>query len=170
MKFADIPMFPRAVYEIDLMWRSVESHVRDCEREGLDVDPDFQRAHVWSVEQQRAYIEYMLRGGEVARTVYVNAPDFNVNGYVGATLVDGKQRLEAVRAFMRGGLLVFGGHAIGDFTDSPRIFAGRLKWCVTALRSRADVLDLYLNINAGGTPHTEEEIARVRRLRAEATQ
>lgn len=163
MRFSDIKLFPRAIYEIDVRWDSVERHLLDCE--GLDLDPDFQRAHVWTVAQQRAYVEYMLRGGEVARTVCVNAPRWDKEGYAGAVLVDGKQRLEAVRSFMRGDLPIFGGHRRGDFTDSPRVFAGRLKWCVTALPTRAAVLDLYLNINAGGTPHSAEEIARVRLLR-----
>lgn len=67
MSFQDIPMFPRAIYEIDVMFRDLPRHVAECVGQGLDLDPDFQRGHVWTRDQQVAYVEYMLRGGEVSR-------------------------------------------------------------------------------------------------------
>lgn len=166
MNFKDIPLFPRAHYEIDVEWRYLETQIASSE--GLDLDPVYQRAHVWSFEQQQSYIEYMLRGGELSRLVIINAPRWEKDGYVGATLVDGKQRLEAIRAFMRDELRIFGGHRLSDFTGHLRLIQGRLKWRVVALETEAEVLDLYLAINAGGTPHTAEELARVRALRSKS--
>jgi hypothetical protein len=72
MTFSDIPLFPRAHYEIDVEWRYLETQIASSE--GLDLDPAYQRAHVWNTEQQRAYIEYILRGGELSRIVIINAP------------------------------------------------------------------------------------------------
>ena len=37
---------------------------------GLVLNPDFQRGHVWTEEQQTAYIEYLLMGGMSGRTIY----------------------------------------------------------------------------------------------------
>ena len=130
----------------------------------LNLDPDFQRAHVWTPAQQTAYIEYMLQGGEVGRNI-----TFNHTGWGGSyrgtfEIVDGKQRIEAVRAFMRDEVTAFG----RKFSE----FEGRLnhthnfRFRVTELQTRAEILRLYLNINAGGTPHTDEELDRVRALLA----
>ena len=87
--------------------------------------------------------------------------------YVNATaLVDGKQRLEATRKFMRDELRAFG--------QLRSEFAGRMRWHVTGLKwrvcalDRAGVLRFYLSLNGGGTPHTTEELERVRALLAQA--
>jgi hypothetical protein len=63
-----------------------------------------------------------------------------------------------------GKLGVFGGH----FLDSPRDLGleFRFQMKVCCLPTRAEVLRWYLAINAGGTPHTPEELARVRELLA----
>lgn len=38
------------------------------------------------------------------------------------------------------------------------------QWSVNELRTRAEVLRWYLQLNSGGVVHTEEELARVRAL------
>jgi hypothetical protein len=130
---------------------------------GVDLDPDFQRAHVWTEEQQRLYIEYVLRGGETGQTLYWNCPQWSdLRRLEGAlVLVDGKQRLEAVRRFARGDLEVF-----GQRLENPRIlgvsYTFRMRVC--ALQTRAEVLNWYLAINGGGTPHSPDELQRVRAL------
>lgn len=57
MKFADIPQFPKAHYSIDQGWVTLEDLIARWEKShGLNLDPDFQRAHVWTREQQIAYV------------------------------------------------------------------------------------------------------------------
>ena len=167
MDFNQIPgAFPRAHYNIDVGWDYLERHLEHCEKQGFNANPPYQRAHVWTEAQQAAYVEYMLRGGEVSRTLIVNAPRWHKDGYEGATLVDGKQRMEAVRKFVRNELPVFGGHRLQDFTGHMRTINARFRWDVVSLSSEAQLLDLYLSINAGGTPHSADEINRVRAMRA----
>ncbi len=149
--YQDIPRFPHAAYEIDVGFQWLEKQLADAMNDGLDIDPPFQRAHVWTEAQQSAYVEYLLRGGEVSRLLIVNAPHWRESSYKGSTLVDGKQRLEAVRRFMRDDLPVFGTR-LSEFKG-------------VALESEAQLLDLYLAINAGGTPHTPEELDKVRAMR-----
>jgi len=165
MDYKDIPRFPHSSYEIDVQWPYIEGHLKDCISDGLDLDPDYQRGHVWTQAQQIAFVEFCLMGGEVGRTIIVNAPAWN-NGssYKGSTLVDGKQRLEAVRKFIRDELPIFGGHTRSQIKGELRMFMGRFKWRVVALKTREDVLRLYLSLNAGGTPHAAEEIERVRAM------
>jgi hypothetical protein len=65
-----------------------------------------------------------------------------------------------VRAFLGDRLKAFD-HLRSEYTDRIRMHAS-FKWRVCNLETRAEILQLYLNINAGGTPHTKEELDRVR--------
>jgi hypothetical protein len=164
-KFADIPKFPRAHYEVDIEWGSLEETLKSSAiAVGLNLEPDFQRAHVWTKKQQTAYVEYQLMGGEIGKNLTFNHPGWNSHNFEGEyVIVDGKQRLEAVRAFLRDEVPVFG-HVYSEFTDSLRLIHSSFKWRVCTLQTKADVLRLYLNINAGGTPHTKSELDKVRKM------
>lgn len=166
-KFADIPKLPRAHYEVTVEWRGLERSIKESAlMEGLDLDPPFQRAHVWTKAQQTAYIEYQLQGGEVGKNLTFNCPGWGGRIDIGKyVIVDGKQRLEAVRAFMRDEVPVFG-HRFSEFTDSLRLTHASFNWRICTLEAEAEILRLYLNINAGGTPHTKAELDKVRRMLA----
>lgn len=165
MKFADIPQFPQAHYQVSVGWNHIEQQIEDLAAGAvLELDPDFQRAHVWTREQQAAYVEYILRGGEVAKDIIFNAPDWPATrADQKIVLVDGKQRLEAVRAFLRDEVEVFGAK-YSEFEDGLRVTMARFNFRFCSLASREELLELYLSINAGGTPHTQEELRRVRDL------
>jgi hypothetical protein len=168
MRFQDIPKFPSARYEIDVPWGHLDSNLELLRGGGeLRLDPDYQRAHVWSRQQQIDYVEYQLMGGDVSRTIVFNAPFWGrVDAPVEETyveLLDGKQRLEAVRAFLRGDIQVFG-HRFDEFEGRLPSMEYRFRFQVCCLESREDVLSLYLKINAGGTPHSKDELDRVRKM------
>lgn len=162
--FQDIPQLPTAHYEVDVGWVDLEQHIaRSIAADQLDLEPDFQRAHVWTRNQQIAYVEYQLMGGEVGRNLTFNCrgwqTSLNEDDYGPYQIVDGKQRLAAVRAFMGDKLPAFG-HLRSEYTGHLRLFHG-FKWRICTLETRAEVLRLYLNINAGGTPHTKAELHKV---------
>lgn len=167
----DIPQFPRSAYELDIEWRAVERTIQHWEETyGLNLEPDFQRAHVWTPMQQTAYIEYQLQGGEVGRNLVFNHTDWEQLRPERSTfeIIDGKQRLAAVRAFLRGEVPAFK-RRFPEWSGHLRLVNGVFKFRVVSLPTRAEVLRMYLNINAGGTPHAPEEIARVRELLAAET-
>lgn len=174
-RLQDIPTLPRAHYGVDVSWNMVEDMLTRWGETfeengkvygGIDLDPDYQRAHVWSREQQVAYVEYTLMGGEVGQLITWNNPTWNGSWRAPTELIDGKQRLEAVRAFMRDEVTAFG-HRVSEYSDADLMLGGirpAFRFQVCCLKTREEILQLYLNINAGGTPHTEEEIARARAL------
>jgi hypothetical protein len=133
---------------------------------GLDLDPYFQRGHVWSDDKQIAYVEFCLKGGESSRDILFNSPNW-MSTYKGEmVLVDGKQRLEAVRKFIRNELPIFGGNYLNDF-DDPRLLLRRDAYFifkVNTLKTKKEVLQWYLDLNTGGVVHTEEEINKVKKL------
>jgi hypothetical protein len=166
MNYNDIPEFPRAHYEIDVDWKDLkEALVRWEKSYNLNLSPDYQRAHVWTLKQKRAYIEYCLMGGEVAKSLTFNCPGWQYAAVEGdMELIDGKQRLQAVIDFLCDRVTIFGGYSFSQMTGHMRGHKAGFKFRVCSLRTRAEVLQLYLNINAGGTPHTQKELNKVRAL------
>jgi hypothetical protein len=169
MNFNKIPQFPHAGWESFYDWESLEHALerwKTAELCPLDVSPDYQRAHVWTPEQQTAYVEYALMGGEVGRTIIFNCPGWQGTYEGPFELVDGKQRIEAVLSFLRGETRAFG-LLRSEFEGRLPNHVGFL-FRICKVATRAEILRLYLNINAGGTPHSREELERVRLLLREA--
>lgn len=168
MKFADIPQLTRmGSYEINVGWKYLEEqleHYASDSRCKLELDPEFQRAHVWNEQKQRAYVEYILRGGHSSKVIYFNCAGWMKDFRGPMYLVDGKQRLEAVRKFMRNELTVFNGNYYKDFEDSLRLVGADFKFHVNDLPTYKAVLQWYLDLNAGGVIHTEEELNKVREM------
>lgn len=174
MRFDDIPQMPRGSYMVHCEWRDLEyTLARWSERKNglaaLDIDPDFQRGHVWTEDQQRAYVEFKLQGGRAGSLILFNCVGWSSDYRGPFVLVDGKQRIEAVRKFMRSELPIFGGHRYCDFQGHLRSFNARFEFEVNNLETRADVLNWYLGLNSGGVVHTESELNRVRELLAKET-
>ena len=152
---------------------SMSSLVRRLTDEDPLIVPDYQRAAVWTDDQCAKFIGFLAEGGE-APSVYVqrwplsqNKPD---------EILDGLQRITAVRRFLANEVPM-------ELTDGTRVYlrdldaesqrllqrnAGptiRLQYVL--YETRADVLDMYIRLNRGGTPHTDDEISRVKALRAQ---
>jgi len=164
MRFRDIPPFTRtANYRVNIDLESLPWSIQGyLDKHGLDMDPDFQRAHVWTEDQQVRFVEYLLRDGVSGRVIYFNHPGWMSDWKGDFVLVDGKQRLEACLRFLRGELRVFG-HLRPEFEDRISCLTG-LVFAVNNLRTRAEVLQWYLDLNTGGTVHTDAEIEKVKRL------
>jgi len=168
MKYFDIPKMTKAPSyhcNVDLQdlkfW--LERQKEDFGDKFKD-NPDFQRAHVWDETRQRKYIEYILRKGQSGLDFYWNCHSYR-NGDLkdDLVLVDGKQRLTAILKFINNELAIFDGHYARDF-DRLRMADVNFSIWVNDLRTRKEVLQWYIDMNAGGIAHTDEEIAKVQRL------
>jgi len=128
------------------------------------MEPDYQRDHVWTPEQKTAFVEYALMGGESSMDITTNCPGW-MTGYEGPyELVDGLQRVSAALGFMRNEVPAFG-KLYSEFDGKLSYASGpSFNWRVMNLATRAEVLKLYLLINAGGVVHSAEEIARVKKI------
>lgn len=171
MRYQDIPQFTRpGSWECDFSPKELLAYVDTLvARDGLDINPDFQRGHVWNAAQRSAYVEFILRGGQTGKVVYLNWPslvdDPPPGAYNDFVLVDGKQRLEAWRRFYANEVSAFGLLA-RQFTGHVRGHCG-MRLNINTLRTRHEVLQWYVDFNSGGVVHSEEEIDRVRRMLAE---
>lgn len=174
MKFSDIPRFPHSGFEVDVSFMDLETWLVGQLKQGLDLTPDFQRGHVWTTDQRSRYVEYLLRGGEGGKILSFNHPGWsgrNGDMYKGPyQMLDGLQRLTSARMFMSNELPAFGRRLREYDNPAPLYSRVGLKWRIYELQTRREVLQYYLDMNAGGTPHSEKEIARVRKLLAKEVQ
>lgn len=129
----------------------------------LEMIPDFQRGHVWTKKQKIAFVEFVLRGGRVPEILFNHPSWMTFNAGDHMVLVDGLQRLTALMAFLDNSLPAFG-HLISEYTDPQFLNGIDITFRVNALKTRAEVLQWYLELNSGGTPHTEAELDKVREL------
>ena len=175
----NIPHFYRGNYECDVPWSMLEGQLESWkEAFGMDTDPDFQRGHVWTMRQRSRFVEFVLRGGESAKVLLWNSPDWNGRlcdrtGKLprGLVLVDGKQRLQSALMFLHNEVRVFPneqnpkGYLLNEF-DKPERAVGdhqcRFRFQVNCLETRTELLTWYLQLNDGGIAHTQAEIQKVK--------
>lgn len=163
-KFREIPQFTKTSgYKVDICMADLKNRVeRDMEEYGLNLNPEFQRGHVWTEEQQIRYVEYILRGGESGRDFYFNHQGWFRDWEGKYVCVDGLQRITAILRFLDNEIPVFG-HFKDEYED--RIpFNIFFHWHVNDLTDMKDVLTWYIEMNEGGTPHTKEEIEKVKNM------
>jgi hypothetical protein len=149
-KFSEIPQFTQtAAYSHNVDWRSLEHNIEDyISTYGLQMNPDFQRGHVWTEAQQVAYVEFALRGGKSGKDILFNHTGWMKSFEGEFVLVDGLQRITAVLRFLHNEIPAFG-RKLSEWE-------GKLSWDigfvfhVNDLPNRAAVLRWYLELNTGG--------------------
>jgi len=148
-------------------WMELEA---EAVEQGLDLIPDFQRGHVWTEAQQTAYMENVLRRivDESGLTIRFNCPTWRETVSTGdlpeqVVCIDGLQRLTAILKFINKQLPIFG----LNYENLPmRVILRDLQLVIKMydFQYRKDLLKFYLDINSGGTHHSESEINRVKVL------
>lgn len=167
MLFREIPrLTDSGSHEVNISWGRLKSWLNSQKSRGLILTPSFHRGSVWSLRQQSAYVEYILRGGVSGKDIYFNCPSWSnpvsSGQYDDFVCVDGLQRLTAVMAFLNNEITAFCG-AITDYTDNLPSHAEFIVH-VNELKSESEVLQWYIDLNSEGTPHTCEELSRVRSM------
>jgi len=139
-------------------------------RPPLNLQPDYQRGAVWTKEQQSLFLGHALLGG-VVQPIYI---DRDTGSDHAEEVIDGQQRIRAAIAFLEGHVAAVGwdgdkfvSFRYADMNEVDRR-SHRLSFNVVYLNlARRNKLRLYLLLNSAGTPHTEEELNKVRRLMEE---
>jgi len=172
MNWQDIQTFPNIHYRVDVPWMFLKMNLDNYINEHkLDLNPDFQRGHVWTEQQQIAYVEFMLRQPQSGREIYFNHPGWMGSFEGDFVLVDGLQRITAAQRFVNNEIPAFG-HFLSDIggLESKRPGVKKIpsdvsfSFNIAKLQTRAEVLQWYLDFNSGGTPHSIQEINRVQEL------
>jgi len=167
MKFKDIPKYTRiGSYQVNISLESLLDqldHYNDNDGlSNLQLNPDFQRGHVWTKAQQVAFVEYLLKGGKAHRTIYFNHPNWMGSFMGDFVCVDGLQRITACIQFLKNEIKVFGCY-YKDFEDKLHSNVDLL-FNINNLKTKKEVLQWYIEMNTGGTVHSKEQINKVKKL------
>lgn len=170
MKVSSIPKLTSyGNHSVSIRLGSIKRTIQEYQDEdNLEINPDFQRGHVWNEEQQIKYVEFILSGGHTNNEILFNAYHWGrstVKTEIKMVLVDGLQRLTALIKFLDNELAIYEGVKLNDFDNVPLLLRSiDIKFTVNNLVTRKEVLKWYLELNSNGTPHTEQEISRVKEL------
>lgn len=124
------------------------------------VIPGYQRSLVWNVEQKRALIESIFLGNPIGDVV-INEKTKDKNGNLNVRVIDGQQRINAIRCFFNGEFKVFD-KLVNEFKywDLRTILDYRVYSYVGKNISIEDELSIYIARNNGGTIHSKSEIQK----------
>lgn len=148
--------FPVPHYHVTVNWPYMESWLERHKEHGIDMDPPFQRGYIWTPQQKHDFVLYQLRGGMSGKAVYWNAKGWMKTFDGPLVLVDGKQRISAVREFLDNKLAI-NGYYCKDFADIA-LSDYYFDFYVNDLPNDEAVVDWYVGMNTGGSAHTEQDI------------
>ena len=175
-----------AKYTCALHWNWIDRWIeQQSEDGGFNDSPEYQRGHVWTEAQQISFIEAVLRGiiPDSLLSIRLNNPTFD-DSVLSAwcnhkqwlselprevQVIDGEQRLQTIRKFMHNKLAVFDGKIKADNLNGTHFSAkGRIiQVNIMNFTTQRDLLQFYLDLNAGGTPHSQQELDKVRAMLTE---
>lgn len=148
----------------------------------FEMNPPYQRASVWTEAQRVALIKSLFMGLPIGAIV------LNNRGYAVEKIyavVDGKQRMEAMRAFHKSEFAVPAEwfapeHVIESFTDTDGVEKVFLSGLALVIRRRyenigvpsleaqvetvAQEAEIFGLINSGGTDQTEADLRNAKRI------
>lgn len=163
--FRSIPKLNRhPAYACDVYWGDLENWI-SSQGDRLNDDPDFQRAYVWDLEQKINFIEFCLQGGVSGRNLYWNCKYYLRGENTPIELVDGKQRLNAVREFLAGKFPAFGNTYWSDIAATASFADHCVSFRMNILdMERAEMLRWYIFMNEGGVAHLRSDLVHARHL------
>lgn len=149
----------------------------------LDLSPPYQRGAVWGVTRQRMLIRSMIEGLPIGSIVVNNRtasprtwPDAATGLAPSYAVIDGKQRLLTIFAWMAGDLTVpaswfptdevccYTGTEDGPYVDVDDLRSGGLRWenkPISTLEARVSTLEaereIFDRINFGGVPQGDAD-------------
>lgn len=168
-RFQDIePFMSAGRYSTDVSFGELEHELNRYQKEyNLDINPDFQREYVWTDEQKTKYVEFILRQGKSSKEFLFNCQGWMKSFTRQMVLVDGKQRISACLDFLHNKIPVFGCYYSQFENNNSSLTRNHnysFKFVINDLETRQEVLEWYLQLNSGGTVHTEEDLNKVKKL------
>jgi hypothetical protein len=159
--------FARPIISTQYMQTSLDSLMHQTYSRGIIDSPDYQRDYVWTLEDKQRLIRSILDQMDIGKFVFLTRPYPEHR----LEVVDGKQRLNAIMEFIQGRFEYEGKTWFQFSRDDKNSFKQLMIQQATldsTKVSKSDILWLFLSINTGGVPQTEEHVAKAKKLYAEA--
>jgi hypothetical protein len=154
------------------------------------LDPPYQRGSVWTTDQRMDLMYSYLSGYPIGAAIFNDRMRGDWGYKVAYAVIDGRQRLETIVAWFDGQLAVPAswfesqylrtGRVFADYGDGPYVDISDLTErgadkveslmvlpvVVASVGDLASEADIYRLVNAGGTPHTPDDLARAAEVEA----
>lgn len=155
--------FGRERIETQFIQTGIDSLIHMAYQRGLIDSPEYQREYVWTAENKQNLIKSIFNRMDIGKFVLLERP-YPENRL---EVIDGKQRLRCIMDFMEGRFEYEGKTWYQlSWLDKNR-FTDIMVHIATLQADKvkkSDILWLFLAINSGGVPQTEEHIAKAREL------
>lgn len=135
---------------------------------GVEMNPDYQRDLVWSLEDKVNLIDSIFNHVDIGKFVFVHLP--YTDGGCSYEILDGKQRLSTIIEFFEG-RFKYRGRTYQELSGVDKNFFTRtsISWAEISDRGQDRVSDetkyrYFLKLNTGGRPQDPKHIEYVRSL------
>lgn len=159
--------FGRPRIETQYIQTGLDSLTHLAYRRGLIDSPEYQRGYVWTLENKQNLIKSIFNRMDIGKFVLLERP-YPENRL---EVIDGKQRLRCIMDFMEGRFEYRGKTWFQlSWLDKQR-FQDIMVHVATLQADKvkkSDILWLFLSINTGGVPQTEEHVAKARDMYEQA--
>lgn len=159
--------FARERIRADYSQTMLSSLVFTAYSRGLIDNPEYQRDYVWTLDDKCRLVHSIFDRCDIGKFLFVEHPHPEHR----LEIVDGKQRLRAIMDFMEG-RFAFQGKTWFQLSYRDKWAFGDIMVQSCKLDSeyvkKSDILWLFLSINRGGVPQTDEHIAKATKMYEDA--
>lgn len=138
--------------------------VRRMYSEGVSDSPEYQRKYVWTLDDKNRFLESVFAGRHLGSFLFIKESHPKAD-----VLFDGKQRMHTLLELVSS-VLPYKGVYWHEMDPSDRQTAlnrsVQFAELDAKIYSKADLLEIFLEVNAAGVPQTEEHLEHVRGLLA----
>jgi hypothetical protein len=141
----------------------LEHLIKRVYRDGVSDAPAYQREYVWTLADKELLLEALFNGRPIGRFIFVKEKYPNAD-----ILFDGKQRMNTLLELVSSKLPYKGvfWHEMAP-SDRQAVLGRSVQFAELDVEqySKADLLDIFLEVNAAGVPQTQAHLEKVRAMR-----
>ena len=150
-------------HRITMLNSGISSLLNMVYHSGVDFDVDYQRDHVWTLDDKIALIDSIFNNIDIGKFVFIQR-SFGVEGKI-YEILDGKQRLTAIAEFVEG-RFEYNGCTFADLSsyDKNRFENHPIAWGYLERPTKRAVYETFIKLNTCGRPMKNEDIDKVKNL------
>jgi hypothetical protein len=150
-------------HRINYLNSGISSLLNMVYHSGVDFNVDYQRDHVWTLDDKIALIDSIFGNVDIGKFTFVQR-DFRVEGKI-YEILDGKQRLSTIAEFVEGRFL-YHGYTFAELSgyDKHRFEAHPISWGYLERPTKRAIFETFIKLNTCGRPMKNEDIDKVKKL------
>jgi hypothetical protein len=157
---------------IDDVWRNISYQQRDLSgllsayrssHCGIDLDPDYQRGLVWTLEDKQKLLSSIFNCIDIGKFTFIKRP-YTYEGKL-LEVLDGKQRINAIVEFSEGRFEYLGRtYFTLNNHDRHHFDSYSISWAEIPTVTQKQKYEYFLRLNTGGKPIDQQHIEKVKTL------